>query len=355
MTAQRKFPIPYDFFKAIVALFLLLLIIWAWRSSGPAPDMNVAVDPSGMVTFSGEARPGATAKLTLRDPDGQSSQITAQADDAGRWLISKRLSPGNYEAVVSVGGKKSPLQGFEVPESAALAAITVTQSGDDPYLISGRATPGSQLLVLIDGVETARIPVGPDGVWRYEITAQPGSHTIQLAYAEAPEITSSTFTLDLPPRQTASASIREAQVNERTVHLSGSAAPGGVVYVWVDGNLLETTTADSGGSWNVSLDLPPGEHEVKVSSSKNGRSFSEPLVVTVPTGRAAPESGGGFAYVVKEDDWLTKLAREYLGSEDRYREIREATNARARTDPSFATIEDDNLIYPGEKIWIPAR
>ena len=152
-----------------------------------------------------------------------------------------------------------------------------------------------------------------------------------------------------------SASIREAQVNERTVHLSGSAAPGGVVYVWVDGNLLETTTADSGGSWNVSLDLPPGEHEVKVSSSKNRRSFSEPLVVTVPTGRAAPESGGGFAYVVKEDDWLTKLAREYLGSEDRYREIREATNARARTDPSFATIEDDNLIYPGEKIWIPAR
>jgi len=68
-----------------------------------------------------------------------------------------------------------------------------------------------------------------------------------------------------------------------------------------------------------------------------------------------PQDESGFAYTVKEDDWLTKLARDYLGSEDRYQEIRDATNAKAKQDPTFATIEDDNLIYPGEVIWIPQR
>lgn len=58
--------------------------------------------------------------------------------------------------------------------------------------------------------------------------------------------------------------------------------------------------------------------------------------------------------MVQEGDWLSKLAEVYLGDPMRYDEIREATNARATGDDRFATIEDDNLIYPGETIWIPA-
>ncbi|WP_457637891.1 LysM peptidoglycan-binding domain-containing protein [Oceanithermus sp.] len=355
MTAQRKFPIPYDYFKAIVALFLLLLVIWAWRSSGPAPTMSIAVDPSGVVTFSGEAKPGATATITIQSPDGKLSNITARADDAGRWLISKRLDPGSYEAVVSVGGRKSQPQGFEVPRSAALSEITFEQSGSNPYLISGRATPNNQLLLLIDGVQSARLPVGPDGTWRYELDVQPGNHTVQLAYSSAPEITSSTYTIDLPPRQKVNVSIGQTRIDKGTVQVSGTAQPGTVVYLWVDGKPLQRVEAGSSGNWSATLDLSPGEHKIKARGAEDENPGSQALTVTVPATSPSKEAGKGFAYTVRKDDWLSKLAREYLGSEDRYREIREATNAKARNDPSFATIEDDNLIYPGEKIWIPAR
>ena len=349
MTAQRKFPIPYDYFKAIVALFLILLILWAWRNSGPPPTASVAVDPSGVVTISGEARPGALASLTLRHPDGSLEKLTARADDAGRWLASKRLRPGEYQVTVTVGAKKSPPQSFTVPETAALEAISLRKSASAPDLLSGRASPGSQLLVLVDGKEAGRVTAGPDGRWSYRLQASAGSHTVQLVYARAPEITSPSLTVELP--RPAPPAISEARVAGGAVSLAGSAAPGSTVRIFADGKLVKTVTAGDDGSWSAVFDLPPGKHEVSVSGEGGA---GPPVAVTVPAGQEKKTSGGGFAYVVKEDDWLSKLAREYLGSEERYREIREATNARARQDPSFATIEDDNLIYPGEKIWIPA-
>ncbi len=351
MTSQRKFPIPYDYFKAIVALFLLLLIVWAWRNSGPAPSIDVAVDPSGVVTLSGDAKPGTVAALTLRNPDGSLETITALADDAGRWLISKRLPPGNYEAVVGSGGKKSQPRGFEVPKSAALSEITIQQSTADPRRISGGATPNSRLLLIVDGVESTQIQVGPNGLWQHRLQVPPGNHTVQLAYAGSPEITSTTMTLDLPPHAAPVPDIADVRVNNGTVRLSGNSSPGTVVYIWVDRKPLKAVTASADGSWAASLDLTTGEHEIFVSNNQDGSKPSSPVRVT-----AGPvTTSGGFAYIVKDGDWLTKLAREYLGNESLYQEIREATNAKASVDPSFATIEDDNLIYPGDKIWIPSR
>jgi len=352
MTAQRKFPIPYDYFKAIVALFLLLLIIWAYRNTGPTPTMDVAVDPSGVVTFSGEAKPGSIANLTLRNPDGSLEKMSSQTDDAGRWLISKRLAPGNYETLVDIAGKKSQIQGFEVPESASLSEISLRQSNSDPYLISGQATPGKELVLFLDGTETDRILVNPDGSWRYRIKAPPGNHTIQLAYADAPGITSPTINLDLPSRAPANAIIEKALIENGALHVSGHATPGATVYIWADGKLLTTVTADQKGDWDVLLNLSSGEHKIWVSNSEDDVSSENQLLITVPN---ADNDKSGFAYIVKEGDWLTKLARDYLGSEDRYIDIRKATNSKASVDSSFSTIEDDNLIYPGEKIWIPAK
>jgi hypothetical protein len=351
MTAPRKFPIPYDYFKAIVALFLLLLILWSWRNGGSPPTMSIAVDPSGVVTVSGGASPGATAGLTLRHPDGSLEKLTAKADDAGRWLVSKRLQPGNYEAIVAVGVRKSPPQGFEVPSSAALAELTIEQSAGNPYLVSGRAAPNSQLLIVLDGKTAGHVTTRPDGSWSYQIEARPGNHVVQAVYAEAPQIASVSMTFELPKPFSPSPTIDETQTDFGVVHLSGRTAPGGTVNIWANGNLLQTVVADETGDWSASLDLPPGKHEIRASSNVGGEFAEPPLFVTVPT---APKSTReGFAYTVKEDDWLSKLAYVFLGSEERYQEIREATNAKAKQDPSFATIEDDNLIYPGEKIWIP--
>jgi simple sugar transport system substrate-binding protein len=58
--------------------------------------------------------------------------------------------------------------------------------------------------------------------------------------------------------------------------------------------------------------------------------------------------------VVQADDWLSKIADKFYGNPLAYPAIAEATNAKAATDDSYATIEDVNLIEPGWKLCVPS-
>ena len=50
-----------------------------------------------------------------------------------------------------------------------------------------------------------------------------------------------------------------------------------------------------------------------------------------------------------------KLAQTYYGDSNLYPLIVEATNAKNAMDPSYARITNANLIYPGQKLWIPPK
>lgn len=66
------------------------------------------------------------------------------------------------------------------------------------------------------------------------------------------------------------------------------------------------------------------------------------------------QAEAGQEYVVQADDWLTKLAEKYLGDATLWRRIVEATNARAAQVSHIIPIENPNLIYTGQTIFIPA-
>jgi putative spermidine/putrescine transport system substrate-binding protein len=57
--------------------------------------------------------------------------------------------------------------------------------------------------------------------------------------------------------------------------------------------------------------------------------------------------------VVQADDWLSKLADKFYGDVLAYQVIADATNAKAATDDSYATIENVDLIEPGWKLCVP--
>ncbi|NIO70170.1 MAG: LysM peptidoglycan-binding domain-containing protein, partial [Anaerolineae bacterium] len=69
---------------------------------------------------------------------------------------------------------------------------------------------------------------------------------------------------------------------------------------------------------------------------------------------AAPPAQEGESYVVQKDDYLSLLADKYLGNAMAYVAIMEATNAKSAEDPTFAFINNPNLIEPGWKLWIPS-
>lgn len=305
----RLFPISYDFFKALVAIVLIILLWWLWPGTEP-PTLNAAVDPSGAVTLDGKAQSGKTVQIAITDASGKVSRHSATADDSGRWLTAVELEPGTYTAVASIGSSSSDAIRFTVPKPAQLAPLSidpVPSPTSSPLTLSGRAEPGHPLLFFVDGRPVPTDPpitAGPDGRWSLRLEAPPGGHTIYVAYADAPERVSDPLTIEVRP---------PAPVVEETVE-TAPAAP-----------------------------EEPAETEAEAEAETE-----------IETEAPTPEPSPGQAYVVQEGDWLSKLAEEYLGDAARYPEIREATNARAAKDDSFATIEDDHLIYPGEKIWIPA-
>jgi nucleoid-associated protein YgaU len=94
--------------------------------------------------------------------------------------------------------------------------------------------------------------------------------------------------------------------------------------------------------------------------------IEESAVVLVPSATPVPTpveaeaiqpadegSGDGQDYIVEQGDWLMGLARRFYGDDSRSEDIYNATNAKAADDPSYATIDNPNILEPGWKIWIP--
>ncbi len=60
-------------------------------------------------------------------------------------------------------------------------------------------------------------------------------------------------------------------------------------------------------------------------------------------------------YTVAAGDTLGAIAQKYLGAIEAYSQIFTATNEAAKSDPSFKTIADANVIEVGQKVCIPAK
>jgi basic membrane protein A len=58
--------------------------------------------------------------------------------------------------------------------------------------------------------------------------------------------------------------------------------------------------------------------------------------------------------IVQADDWLSKLADKFYGDVLAFPAIFEATNRKAETDSSYATIADANIIEIGWKLCVPS-
>ena len=61
----------------------------------------------------------------------------------------------------------------------------------------------------------------------------------------------------------------------------------------------------------------------------------------------------GQAYTVQRDDTLWRLAEKYLGDGRLYQEIIVATQARHTADSEFSELLDPDLLYVGDRLWIP--
>lgn len=78
------------------------------------------------------------------------------------------------------------------------------------------------------------------------------------------------------------------------------------------------------------------------------------FLTLAPTATFAQEVDCASDVVVQADDWLSKIADKEYGDILAYPAIAQATNAKAATDSSYATIENPDLIEPGWKLCVPS-
>ena len=169
--------------------------------------------------------------------------------------------------------------------------------------------------------------------------------------------------IDFPP------TIGESAVVDGCIELSGTGTAGAETQIRSDDNILGSVKASEDGTWSLITCVNPGNFQlVAVTINEAGAEVNRSvgLVVLVPAPTPVPTpveaeaiqpgtegSGDGQDYIVEQGDWLIGLAREFYGDASRSEDIYNATNAKAAEDPSYATIDNPNILEPGWKIWIP--
>ncbi|MCG3208083.1 MAG: hypothetical protein FOGNACKC_01684 [Anaerolineae bacterium] len=333
------------------------------------PDVNFA---AGGVALSGTGEPGGIVEIVA---NGQVIG-TAPVGDDGTWsFTAKTLDPGDYNLSL----RSLAANGDVLAESEAVAINVAAPQMAAPELtvpaealpageveLSGRGEPGSEVAIVIDGRVVGQTTVGSDGTWKFTANL-PAAGNYQIAVqaldaggAVLAESDAATVSVTAPQIAVPALDVPAGDIEAGAVTLTGSGEPNSQVEVLVDGKTVGLANVSASGRWRLNTRLDEaGAYEVIVQAVDAAGAVitaAEPvqLSVVAPAPQAATPAGDGQAYIVQADDWLSKLADKFYGDMFTYPTIVDATNTKAATDSSFATITNPDLIEIGWKLWIPA-
>jgi hypothetical protein len=277
----------------------------ALRAPAPiAPSFDVVkVSPAGTAVIAGLAGPGA--KVVVRDGEKPIGEVTA--DRRGEWVlvIEQPIAPGDR----LLSAEASNGAGGAVIKSEEMVALSIS-----PAAPAGHA-----------GETTLAVVLPNDGGGAARVLQRPES-----ASAGKPN----TLSMDAADYD-----------REGRVVLSGRAAPGATVQIYLGNEPLATATADDKGMWSMVSPkaVPPQGGELRLDQlAADGRVLQR---VTLPLARAkAAEPAPGQNYIVERGNSLWQIARRVYGAGTRYTVIYSANPERIR---------DPNLIYPGQVFKLP--
>ena len=267
-----------------------------------APTFDVArVDPDGRAVIAGRAAPGA--KIVLLD--GGKEIAHAEADARGEWVVLVQdppLSPGQHEirVVQHVEGR--------APVTSDQVVMAVVPKPSSP-------AQGDQTLVMIappSGAATLVQPPTAAGV--------PKSNDLQLSTVDYDEHGHMTVT--------------------------GQAAPGATVRVYIDDKALAEGAAGADGHWrlNPSETIEVGKHKLRLDRLGAGGKPTARLEIAFERLPSLSVSGDSRQLRIVRGDNLWNIARAHYGEGWRYTLIFDANKNQIR---------DPDLIYPGQIFSLP--
>jgi nucleoid-associated protein YgaU len=280
----------------------------AERAAEPAvpvpPSFDVVkVGPTGTAVIAGRAEPGA--KVIVRDGDKAIGEVTA--DRRGEWVLIPALPIGPGDRLLSAEAS-NPGSGATV-QSKETVALSIS-----PTPPAGRTGETALAVVLPhDGGGSARVLQLPDG-------ALPGKgNSLSMDTAEYDP--------------------------QGRVVLSGRAAPGATVQIYLGNEPLATVTADAAGTWSATSSgaVPPGQLELRLDQLAPSGRVAQRVALPFTQG-AAVEPAPGQNYVVQRGNNLWRIAQRAYGAGTRYTVIYSANPDQIRNPAK---------IYPGQVFKIP--
>ena len=252
----------------------------------------------------------------------------------------------------------------------ALPIMSLPQASDyaaDGVKLSGTGQPGTTVEVWDGTTKVGTAVVGADGAWSLLGKLAEGVHKLVVRTVDAAgKILNELPAVDVTvPKAIALPTLNAPAAADRTedgVKLSGTGEPGAMVEIWDGATKVGTAAVGADGIWSLFCKLSEGTYRLivrTVDAAGNTLNKSAAVEVTVPSAQAPAVSddlaASGETYIVQPCDWLIKLARRFYGDPSLYTWIFDGTNAKAELDSTFARIADPDMIFVGQKLWIPAK
>lgn len=280
--------------------------------------------PTGDLTLSGTGEPGSRVNIEI---DGEPFR-TASIGDDGFWSLTHRveLEPGDYEisgTMIAVDGTNLGSASADALSVPAVGSITLDEAAANDsggLTLAGTASGGMDVNIWLNGEVVDTVAADEDGTWRWESDGvlDAGAYEVQAQLADLPDVVSETMDAMITPF----VSLDDPDValgdngESGDVTLNGRALPNSRVEIFVDGQFVGETTADSNGEWTFELSLERGAYTITARGvGPDGSRRAETAVRAV-----VGESVGGLSLVyagtrsdegeVEESDGATAVSLE---------------------------------------------
>jgi hypothetical protein len=266
-TAPLRQWIGYDWFKLIVAIILVLLLLSFWLSSAGTPAAQVV--------------PAAAPAATAAPVAAPVAQVAPAATVAPATAPAATLAPA-----APVAANIMPT--LNMPTDVLLAgAIT----------LSGTAAPNATIQVLADGQPLGTAKADAGGAWSLDATLDtPGDHAIIVqalddtgaaAMASAP--VSITLAAPASPVAAPTLNVPSGALTSGAITLSGTGTPNAQIEILVDGQSVGQASVGADGTWSLPATLPAGEHTIDVRALDSaGATVAEAAQARVTVAAAGP-------------------------------------------------------------------
>ncbi|UQZ84602.1 Endo-1,4-beta-xylanase A precursor [Paenibacillus konkukensis] len=257
---------------------------------------------------------GNALPLISMEKDGEAFTAYTASFDAGSHVFTLSLNgtvqDGEYRVLIAGNAVRNVYYNvldaarasFTIDQTppavpALLAPANGLQANTSLPTISGTAEPGTAVTIRLDGMDAATVTAAADGSWTWtpDAALSEGAHTVSASATDAAGNTGSfsaehTFKVDTtaPVTPVLVAPTNGEWTNAAAPTISGTAEPGTVATIRLDGTDAATVTVAGDGSWSwmPSSALTEGAHTVSAGATDaagNTGGFSAEHTFTVDT------------------------------------------------------------------------